>query len=408
MPNKPHVIVIGAGPGGLVTAAYLLDRNIDVTIVERSVFPRTIVGESLLPLSMEHFKAVGFYDSLLDANFEVKSGARFIKGQKIFDFGFDEGFTAGAETWTWQVPRADFDQIMADKVVQKGGTIHFDSMVTDLAFDTSNSAVSITAVSGDETTQLTGDFLVDASGFGCVVPRLLGQEITKNIYPNWAVFTHVEDTRRSEYPEAERISFEVLATDLWFWMIPFSNGITSLGFAGHKRHFEENPVHQEDYFRSLVSKSEKFGERFAAAPFCFQPKWHKGYSQSASELYGDHHVLVGNATEFLDPVFSSGVALATKSAMEAADRIVRHLEGSDPDWEGYVDLMHSGTDVFRSFVESWYSGDLQHIFFTSERMTESIKRKIISVLAGYVWDTNNEFTVKHRRGLPALARVARF
>ncbi len=106
-------------------------------------------------------------------------------------------------------------------------------------------------------------------------------------------------------------------------------------------------------------------------------------------------MLTGNSTEFLDPVFSSGVAFATESGMLAAKLVKRQLSGEKVDWEKeYTQYMKRGIDVFTSYVREWYTGNLQTLFF-HEPGNEEVKKKICSVLAGYVWDESNVFVKKH-------------
>lgn len=399
---KKKVIIIGAGPAGITTAAYLLKAGIEVEIIEKSVFPRLVVGESLLPVSMDQFEELDLLPQLEKQNFEVKPGVRFFRDQKQFDFSFSDQFTEGAKTWTWQVPRADFDKVLADEISNRGAKINYGASIQSL--DVEN-GVQVNFTMDHKEYIAKADFLVDASGFGNVVPTLLNQEIKKNQYPNWACFTHVEDTRADQYKEPRRISFDILDKDLWFWMIPFSNGTTSIGFAGNKRHFE-NCDNSAEYFTSLFEKTPQFKDRFKGLPFKFDPLWHKGYSQSATQMYGDNYVLVGNTLEFLDPVFSSGVALATASAKFASQQIIKELSGEKADWEEYVSQIKSGINVFQTYVDSWYTGELQNIFF-SNQFNPGFQQQICSVLAGYVWDNNNNFVKKHKRAVNALGKVVR-
>ena len=146
-------------------------------------------------------------------------------------------------------------------------------------------------------------------------------------------------------------------------------------------------------------------DRFKESEFLFAPKKILNYSISVEKMHGEGFVLCGNSTEFLDPIFSSGVTLAVASGYHAADLLCKQLKGAEVDWEtDYVAFMEHGIDVFRSYVNAWYSGDLQTIFFV-ENGSDEFKRQICSVLAGYVWDTSNPFVKKHNSVLQTLAKV---
>lgn len=112
--------------------------------------------------------------------------------------------------------------------------------------------------------------------------------------------------------------------------------------------------------------------------------------------------MAGNATEFLDPVFSSGVTLALESGNKAAQMIDRTLKGEDVDWEKeYVEYMMKGINVFREFVGAWYDGRLQEIFFADGK-PDKIRRSISSVLGGYVWEDKNMFVRSPKSGIDAV------
>ena len=109
-------------------------------------------------------------------------------------------------------------------------------------------------------------------------------------------------------------------------------------------------------------------------------------------MFGKNFVLVGNATEFLDPVFSSGVTLALESGVNAANLITEGFEGRTIDWQKeYQEYMLVGINVFREYVNAWYDGRLQVILFSDKLSSEKIERKVVSVLSGYVWDEKNMF-----------------
>lgn len=395
------VVIIGAGPAGLIAAANLLKAGIAVTIIEKEIFPRLVVGESLLPISMEHYEEAGFLEPLKAAGFAIKPGARFVKGDKSVDFDFSEQFTDGW-TWTWQVPRADFDQIMANEVMKMGGKIEFGATIMNVEMDP---VPLVSYQVKDQEIKVEADMIMDASGFSCVLAQKLDLEVTTGQYPNWAVFTHVKDEHKAEYEYGDRIIFDVIDQDLWIWAIPFSNGVTSLGVAGNKRHFSEDIENEEEYLSSIIDRSAIFGERFKGAEVLFTPKWHRGYSRSTKELHGENWVLCGNCVEFLDPIFSSGVALATYSASVAAKLVIRQLNGEPVDWAvEYDQHIKNGIEVFRTYVDGWYDGKLQDVFF-SANLNKDFKAQICSVLSGYVHDTNNPFVKKHKTGLDALHKV---
>ena len=210
---------------------------------------------------------------------------------------------------------------------------------------------------------------------------------------------------RPKGEEGTLISFDILEREVWLWVIPFSNGNTSVGVVGPTSYI--NRLSQtrdtEEALKKAIRTSDFYRKRFENSSFLFKPQKIESYSCSVKQLYGVGYALTGNSTEFLDPVFSSGVAFATESGMLSAKLIKRQLSGEKVDWEKeYSDYMKQGIDVFKSYVKEWYTGNLQTLFFHRPENVE-VKRKICSVLAGYVWDEKNNFVKKHQTIIQNMA-----
>jgi len=400
------VLVIGAGPSGTVAATYLANLGYSVMIVEKQEFPRYVIGESLLPKSMEHFEKTGLLPALEEQHFEIKAGALFIKDGKEFRISFDDNFTPGW-TWTWQVPRKQFDKTLADETQKKGVEIRYKSTLASIDFSDPE-LVKFRTQLLDSYQDCTAKFVIDSSGYGGVLTKMLDIPLHVSPTSNMAVYTKLKDDTRDQYATPMQISFEILETDLWLWVIPFHNGNTSLGFVGNRKYFSDFLEEGADVtasFNRMFDRSVKFKERFQGRELLFEPKVHTDYSRSSEKFFGDRYVLTGNTTEFLDPVFSSGVAFATESGYVAAQLVDRQLKGEQIDWQKeYVDHLEYGINVFRTYVKEWYTGNLQKIFF-HVNINPLMKKQLTSVLAGYVWDNNNPFVKKHDSIILTLAEV---
>lgn len=397
------VLVIGAGPSGTVAAGIVHNNGFKVKIVEKSKFPRFVIGESLLPRCMVHFEEAGLLDAIEKGGFQKKLGAKFMMHDRECEFNFAEQYTDGWK-WTWQVPRADFDKVLADAVEAKGVEIDYETGVTDIQFDGSDSTTTVENSNGD-LKEIKARFIIDGSGYGRVIPRLLDLDVPSNFPPRSSMFTHVVDTRRPTDIDKDRIIVIAQSKDVWIWIIPFSNGNTSLGFVGNKEFFDGFKGEGQQKFKDIIATEEKLTERFEGVEMVFEPKMITGYSIGVKQLYGEGFALTGNSAEFLDPVLSSGVTFATESGALSAKLICRQLAGEKIDWENeYTKYIMSGVDVFRSFVEAWYEGTFQKIIF-APNVHQSNKDKICSVLAGYVWDKTNPYVSKHDRILKTLGKV---
>lgn len=399
------VLVIGAGPSGCVSSSYLQQNGVKVLVVEKEKFPRFVIGESLIPRVMDHFSEVGLLPALDAQGFEIKRGARFLRGEEVCLFDFSHKFGEGWD-WTWQVPRADFDKVLADATQEKRVPIEFETEVVSVEFEGQKSKTKVRNKKGEEYF-IEAKFIIDGSGYGRVLPRLLGLEAPSVLSPHSAIFTHTEDIHRPMGQEGTQISFEIIETEVWLWVIPFSNGKTSIGVVAPTEYIDNLSKTKDttEALRVAFEKSLYYKERFQEVDYLFEPRRLTNYSAAVTSLYGEGYALTGNAAEFLDPVFSSGMAFATESGLLAAKLAHRQINGEEVDWQKeYADYILYGVDVFRTYVREWYTGNLQKLFFHQPENPD-VKRKICAVLAGYVWNKENPFVRKHRHAIVNIANM---
>lgn len=404
--EKVDVLIIGAGPAGTIAASMIHKKGFKVKIVEREKFPRFVIGESLLPRVMDHLEEAGLLDKIKQAGFQEKFGAKFVRGNEVCDFNFSEQFTKGWN-WTWQVPRANFDQLLSQGVAEMGVDVEHQCAVTHIEFNGTNSTTTVIDVNKEEK-KIEARYIVDASGYGRVIPRMFNLDKPSNFEPRKTHFVHFRDLKRPEGIDGNRITVVVHQLRTWIWIIPFSNGITSVGFVADPEFYNEYSENFVERMRGIIASNEHTRDRFKEAEMIFEPRTIEGYAISTKQLFGEGYVLCGNATEFLDPVFSSGVTFAMESGNKAGKLVSKFLNNEQVNWqEEYTDYMMQGINTFRTYVSSWYNGDLHEIFFAGTASNPEIKKQICSVLAGYVWDLENPFVKKHERAVKSLAQVIR-
>lgn len=399
------IIVMGAGPSGAVAASYLAKQQYNVVVLEKEVFPRFVIGESLLPSCMEFLEEAGLLEAVKTKGFQIKSGAAFHRQDKRCEFFFDDQFTKGW-TWTWQVKRAEFDEVLAKQTAINGADVRFGTEVIAVQCSKNRQEVTYKDATG-ATHQIEGRFIIDASGYGRVLPRLFDLGQPSKFIPRGAIFSHFEDKKRTKQASQNIFVHSFNNNASWVWAIPFSDGTTSVGVVGEQSYVQALAADNAKEFKQFIQEFSDLKGRFDQSSYLFEPRCLLGYSVGVKSTFGEGYVLAGNSTEFLDPIFSSGVTFATASGMFSAKLVDRQLKGEVVDWQTeYEDKLRKGIDVFRTYVAGWYNGDFQTIIFTEE-INPEIKKQICSVLAGYVWDDTNPFVRKHETILPTLAQVIR-
>jgi flavin-dependent dehydrogenase len=398
------VAIIGAGPSGAVAAALLRKAGRSVLVLERLHFPRFSIGESLLPQSMAYLEEAGMLQDIVEAGFQYKNGAHFVHRNQASAYDFRDKHSDGWGT-TFQVERAVFDDLLIRRAAKQGAEVRFGHTVLEMK--TGNAPVLEVADEAGTRYQVHARFVLDASGFGRVLPRLLNLEAPTRMPTRAAIFTHVRDGIPVDAHDRSKITVAVHPEhrDVWYWMIPLANGRSSVGCVAEAAFLDVPEAQREAKLRALIRSEPTLNRLIGDAPFLMPVRHIGGYSANVERLHGPGYALLGNAGEFLDPVFSSGVTIALRSAHLAVETLKRQLNGEVVDWQAQYDWpLRKGIDTFRAFVENWYTGKLQDIIFAREQ-TPAIRRMISAVLAGYAWDETNPYVVEPVRRLNTLHEV---
>lgn len=404
--QQHQIVVVGAGPSGAIAAAILKRKGHEVLILERQRFPRFSIGESLLSHCLDFVEEAGMLDAVRAAGFQTKHGAAFAWGDRYTDFDFRETFTPSFGS-TFQVQRATFDKVLADEAERQGVTIRYEEEIVAVDFSGEQPLLSMRRLADGYEYQVRCTFVLDASGYGRLLPRLLDLELPSNLPMRKALFTHIED--RIDHPDFDRekilITTHPTLRDVWFWTIPFSNGRCSLGVVGLAERFDGYPQDMDAALKQFVAETPSLTKVLGNAVWDTPVREIKGYSANVKALHGKGFALLGNAAEFLDPVFSSGVTIAMRSASMAANLLHRQLSGESVDWEqDFAIPLKRGVDTFRVYVEGWYDGSFQDVIYYPNASPE-IRAMISSILAGYAWDERNPYVAEPRRRLRVLAEL---
>jgi flavin-dependent dehydrogenase len=403
--ERRQVVVIGAGPSGAIAAALLKRKGHDVLMIERQHFPRFSIGESLLSHCLDFVEEAGMLEAVKAAGFQLKNGAAFAWGEHYSAFDFGDTFSQGKPT-TFQVQRADFDKLLADQAALQGVEVRYGEAIVSADFTLAQPQLDVLREDGSQY-RVEADFVLDASGYGRVLPRLLDLEAPSNFPVRQAVFTHVEDHIDSPAFEREKILITTHPThrDIWFWTIPFSNGRCSVGVVAAAEHYEGRMENLDECLRGFIAQTPSLAGVLNNAVWDTPARTIGGYSANVKTLHGPGFALLGNAAEFLDPVFSSGVTIAMRSASMAAAVLHRQLQGESVDWQTeFAEPLKRGVDTFRCYVEGWYAGTFQDVIY-HEGGSPDIRRMISSILAGYAWDERNPFVSEAKRRLRMLSEI---
>ena len=404
--ERRQVVVIGAGPSGAIASALLHARGRDVVVLERQRFPRFSIGESLLAHCLDFVDEAGMLAAVEAAGFQYKNGAAFARGERYADFDFAERYTPGRAS-TYQVERATFDKLLADEAERQGVSIRYENEIVGVEAAAHEIELSVRTQDG-EVRSICADFVLDASGFGRTLPRLLKLERPSTFPLRHALFTHVLD----HIPDGAfdrnkiRVTIHQSSGETWYWLIPFAGGRCSLGVVAPQACLTGSGS-AEERLRAKVAEEPVLSRLLRDAEWNTPVRETGGYAANVQAMHGPRFALLGNAAEFLDPVFSSGVTIAMRSASMAARVLDRQLDGEAVNWDrDFERPLRRGIDCFRAYVVAWYDGRFQDIVFR-EHQPRDIRCMICSILAGYAWDETNPFVAEPERRLEVLAQLCR-
>ncbi|GJL82839.1 MAG: FAD-dependent oxidoreductase [marine bacterium B5-7] len=396
------VAVIGAGPAGSVSAKMLADQGLNVIVIEASRFPRFSIGESLLPQVTECLQIAGMFNAVEQAGFQYKDGAHFVCGTQGETFLFEEKSAAGP-FHSYEVKRADFDLILAQEAEKAGARIVYGTRV--ISWNRLDDAVVLGCRDSNEEFSVNCRFVMDASGFGRVMSKLADMEYPSDQPPRSAIFRHIRHNITCNDFDPNKITIAQGSTDhsFWLWFIPFADQSASIGLVGDT--IEAIDGCFETVFAEHICKVDVLDRWLKNSQPLTEIQNITGYSCNVKSLFGDKFVMLGNAAEFVDPIFSSGVAIACRSAITAVPLVVRELKDSVVNWlDEYEKPMRSGVNVFHAFVKAWYEGTLPRLIY-SENKDDQYRKYISSILAGYVWDDKNPLVYGNLKRLRTLSRM---
>lgn len=387
--SERDVIVIGGGPAGSATATLLARQGRDVLLLEREQFPRFRVGESLMPATYWSLQRLGVLEKMAQSPFTRKQSVQFYlkDGRPTTPFYFSDA-DPHESSITWQVDRKRFDQMLLDHSVEAGVEVRQKVTVREVLFDGPR-AIGVRAVGdGGNDEEIRAKVIVDASGQSALLSRRFGLKRIDPKLKNAAVFTRYREAIRDTGRDAgATIIFHTRNEDSWFWFIPLPDDQTSIGVVGSLEYLvksrEPNP---EQVLQEELALCPALQERLRNATRIEPVRVLRDFSYVSKRVAGDGWVMAGDAFGFLDPIYSSGVFLALKSAEFAADAIDAAFEENDfsaASLGRFGRRFIAGMEALRRIVYAFYARDFSFAHFL--KRCPQFRQEVIHVLTGNVY-----------------------
>lgn len=374
--NRYDIVILGGGPAGATSAALLAEGDKKVLVLERGLTPRFHVGESLLPKCYPTLKRLNLLDRMKNSAFPKKYSVQFVTemGKITRPFYFDE-YIPHESSQTWQVERGDFDSILLEKAVENGAAIRTNAHVMDVLFEEGRAVgvkVKLKNKDGnDQIQEIASEIVVDASGQSAMIASRLGVKKSDPLLKKGTIWGYFENAIRDEgRDEGATLIMQTEGKKSWFWYIPLSNNVVSVGCTGSMKYmFGDSNLNAADVFARELAKCPEMQRRLDPSTQHGDFKTTKDFSYRATQTVGEGWLMIGDAFGFVDPVYSSGVLLAMVSGEMAADAILDGYKMNDLSpqqlgrWnEEYI----SGLENFKKLVYAFYAPDFSFAKFFME------------------------------------------
>lgn len=361
--SRYDAVIMGGGPAGSATGAVLAAHGHRVVILEREKFPRYHIGESLMPGAWGPLDRLGLIPAMRASGFQKKHGVTFVRenGQGSHVVHFQCGAGPDAESAvTWQVRRAEFDEMLLRNAARKGAEVREQCAVTGLIRDDAGAVTGVLAEKPDgRGEEFHAPIIIDATGREAFSSQRLGWRVADPRPSKVAVWSYYKGTHRHSGDDEATTTVVALPGKGWFWHIPMQDDTVSVGVVADGSYLtREGCRDAEQMLQREIAANAWMRDRLEGGRRAGIPRLTTDFSKHSRFGAAPGLLMVGDAFAFLDPVFSGGVTLALKSGILAGDAVHAALVAGDCSpsrFTAYGETMRGSIETLRRLAYAFYT-----------------------------------------------------
>src|SRR5258706_1921519 len=387
------VLIIGAGPAGSTASALLAEMGHRVLVLEREKFPRYHIGESLLPFTYQPLKRLGLVDRMKKSAFVKKYSVQFVSpsGRASLPFYFFNRYDRETVAQTWQVLRSEFDQMLMENARVKGAEVKEETKVLELLREGDRVVGARAQAKNGEVVEYRAPITLDCTGKEAFCAVRNNWRIADPFLNKIAVWTYYQGAKRDDGIDEGATTVAYVPDKGWFWYIPQHNDMVSVGVVAEGKYLTRDGVKSpEAIFKREIEQNQWIKQHLACGKQVGQHFLTSEYSHHTKHCGAEGLLLVGDAFAFLDPVFSSGVMLALKSGVMAADAVHQGIVEGDLSpgrFAEYATTLRTGVENTRKLVYAFYDPK-----FSFRDLTNKYPDAVGSVTDCLSGDVNKDFS----------------